>query len=127
MRYYRGPIKHGYERHLVAKESQIKTVAKLHGDAMWAALEHCDWIDVAELPESAVVYSTSSDGDTLRVDDDGRFHIDGDDRQDFESLAEVQEWLEEDDVCGWCGGSGEGSTDRLTCSHCRGSGIGRNS
>ena len=69
--YATGPLNenYGYDAYTVAPIDQVRAAAELTDDAMWAALERCDWTDVDTLPASArVVRSYSVDGDTIELE-----------------------------------------------------------
>jgi hypothetical protein len=66
--YLTGPTNdnYGYVSDYVAPAEQVEEAARLRGKPMWDALSHCDWTEIANLPDDAIVGGTySPDGERL--------------------------------------------------------------
>lgn len=63
-----GPLNksYGYSIEYAAPIEQVKAASKKKGDAMWEALEACDWEEVSKLDESTIG-GTHVEGETLRL------------------------------------------------------------
>lgn len=92
--HYLGPLNksYGYSIEYAAPIEQVRAASKLKGQAMWDALEACDWEEVSELDEKTIG-GTHVDGETLRLapvpfDFEGEEDEDEDDDEDGDDEEE---------------------------------------
>jgi len=74
-------------------------------------------------PEQPAATALIASGDTLAAAIDAALPVALADHYVTAAAVEALDGPAEPGYCGWCSGTGEGATERHTCTACRGSGV----